>query len=66
VGNRLELTRRIKTEYPDIVVAILTQYNEAEYRRAAYQFGAEFFISKSSSDKKEIMHIMESISTKKT
>jgi DNA-binding NarL/FixJ family response regulator len=64
--NGLELTRRIKARYPDIVVAIITQYNEAEYRRAAYQFGAEFFISKSSSDKKEIMCIVESISHKKT
>jgi DNA-binding NarL/FixJ family response regulator len=64
--NGLELTRKIKAEYPDIVVAIITQYNEAEYMRAAYKIGAEFFISKSSSDKKEIMRIIESISPKKT
>jgi DNA-binding NarL/FixJ family response regulator len=63
--NGLELTRKIKAEHPDIVVAILTQYNEAEYRQAAYQFGAEFFISKSSSDKKEIMRIIEPISSPK-
>ena len=63
--NGLEMTRKIKAEYPNIVVAIITQYNEAEYRRAAYQFGAEFFISKSSSDNKEIMRIIVSISSKK-
>jgi DNA-binding NarL/FixJ family response regulator len=65
-GNGLELTRKIKAEYPDIVVAIITQYNEVEYMRAAYKIGAEFFISKSSSDKKEIMRIIESISPQKT
>jgi DNA-binding NarL/FixJ family response regulator len=64
--NGLELTRKIKAEYPDIVVAIITQYNVAEYRRAAYQIGAEFFISKSSSDNKEIMRIIESMSPQKT
>ncbi|MGD9044754.1 MAG: response regulator transcription factor [Desulfobacterales bacterium] len=64
--NGLELARKIKAKYPDIVVAIITQYNEAEYLRAAYQYGAEFFISKSSSDKKEIMRIIESISPQKT
>jgi DNA-binding NarL/FixJ family response regulator len=57
--NGLELTRKIKAEYPDIVVAIITQCNEAEYRQAAHQSGADFFISKSSSDKKEIMRIIE-------
>jgi DNA-binding NarL/FixJ family response regulator len=63
--NGLELTRKIKAENRDIVVAIITQYNEPEYLRAAYQCGAEFFISKSSSDKKEIMRIIESISPQK-
>jgi DNA-binding NarL/FixJ family response regulator len=43
----------------DIVVAIMTQYNESEYRQAAHQSGADFFISKSSSDKKEILRIIE-------
>jgi DNA-binding NarL/FixJ family response regulator len=59
--NGLELTRKIKAKYPDIVVAIITQYNEAEYQRAAYQFGAEFFISKSSSDNNEIIRLIESV-----
>jgi DNA-binding NarL/FixJ family response regulator len=59
--NGLELTRKIKAKYPDIVVAIITQYSEAEYQRAAYQFGAEFFISKSSSDNNEIIRLIESV-----
>jgi DNA-binding NarL/FixJ family response regulator len=64
--NGLELTRKIKAEHPDIVVAILTQYNEAEYREAVHQSGADFFISKSSPDKKEIRHVLESIYPQKT
>jgi DNA-binding NarL/FixJ family response regulator len=58
--NGLVLTRRIKAEHPDLVIAMLTQYNGAEYREAAHQSGADFFISKSSSDKKEILRIIES------
>lgn len=64
--NGLELTRKIKAAYPNIVVAVMTQYYEAEYRQAAHQSGADFFILKSSSDKKEIKCIIESISPKKT
>jgi DNA-binding NarL/FixJ family response regulator len=64
--NGLELTRKIKAEYPGIVVAIMTQYNEAVYRQAAFQSGADFFISKSSPDKKEIRHVLESIYPQKT
>jgi DNA-binding NarL/FixJ family response regulator len=58
--NGLDLTRKIKSDYPNITVAIMTQYNEAEYRQAAYNSGADFFISKSSSDKKEFVRIIES------
>jgi len=60
--NGLVLTRKIRAQHPSIVVAILTQYNEAVYREAAFQFGADFFISKSYSDKKEFIRIIESIS----
>jgi DNA-binding NarL/FixJ family response regulator len=59
--NGLELTRKIKSAYPNIVVAIITQYDENEYRWAAYQYGAEYFISKSFSDNKKMMHIINSM-----
>ena len=63
--NGLELTRKIKADYPEIVVVIITQYNEVTYRRAAYQFGAEFFIAKSSASNKAIGDIIEWISKSK-
>jgi DNA-binding NarL/FixJ family response regulator len=46
--NGLELTRKIKAQYPDIVVVILTNYDLPEYREASYQSGANHFVSKDS------------------
>jgi DNA-binding NarL/FixJ family response regulator len=46
--NGLELTRKIKAQYPDIVVVILTNYDLPEYREAACQSRADHFISKDS------------------
>jgi CheY-like chemotaxis protein len=34
-GNGLELTKKIKTDYPNITVVILTNYDLPEYREAA-------------------------------
>lgn len=47
--NGFDLTRAIKFEHPEIIVAILSQYDIPEYRVAAQQNGADFFLSKSSS-----------------
>ena len=46
--NGLQLTRKIKAQYPDLFVVILTNYDLPEYREAAYQAGASHFISKDS------------------
>ena len=46
--NGLELTKKIKAQHPDIIVAILTNYDLPEYREAAYQCGADHFLSKDS------------------
>jgi two-component system NarL family response regulator len=45
----LDLTKIIKTEHPEIVVAILSQHDIPEYRAVAQQNGADFFLSKNSS-----------------
>lgn len=44
----LELTRKIKTQHPNMIVVILTNYDLPEYRDAAYQSGADHFVSKDS------------------
>jgi len=46
--NGLQLTRKLKAQYPDLFVVILTHYDLPEYREAAYQAGASHFISKDS------------------
>ena len=46
--NGLELTKKIKAQYPDIIVVILTNYDLPEYREAAYQCRADHFLPKDS------------------
>jgi DNA-binding NarL/FixJ family response regulator len=46
--NGLELTKKIKTIYPDVTVVILTSYDLPEYRQAARQSKADHFVSKDS------------------
>ena len=60
--NGLELTREIKTRYPEITVIILTSYDLPEYREAAENYGADYFLSKGSSSREEIIALVDSIS----
>jgi DNA-binding NarL/FixJ family response regulator len=46
--NGLELTKKIKAEYPNIIVVIISNYDLPEYREAAYQCKADHFLSKDS------------------
>jgi CheY-like chemotaxis protein len=46
--NGLELTQKIKARYPNIIVVMITNYDLPEYREAAYQSGADHFLSKDS------------------
>jgi DNA-binding NarL/FixJ family response regulator len=44
--NGLELTRKIKTDYPDVIVVILTSYDLPEYREEANRCQADYFFLK--------------------
>jgi len=46
--NGLEVTKKIKARYPDVIVVIVTNYDLPEYREAAYRSGANHFLSKDS------------------
>ena len=46
--NAFELTRKIKTRYPKVVVLILSSYDLPEYREKACLHGADHFICKDS------------------
>jgi DNA-binding NarL/FixJ family response regulator len=59
--NGLELTKKIKRVYPGIIVVILTSYDLPEYRQAAYEIGADHYVSKGSSTAEEILSLVESV-----
>lgn len=61
--NGLEITRRLKDRYPGLVVIILTSHDLPEYRQAAYERGANHFLSKHSSTTKEILGLVETITS---
>ena len=56
----LELTAKIKAKYPDLIVIILTSYDTPEYREAAVQAKANYFLSKGTSSKESILTLVES------
>jgi DNA-binding NarL/FixJ family response regulator len=58
--NGLELTRKIKNVYPKVVIIILTNHDLREYREAALENGAEFFLSKSTLNKKTLTTVVKS------
>ncbi len=52
--NGLELTKRIKGSNPEVLVIILTNHDTSQYRKAALECGADYFISKASTIEDEI------------
>ena len=59
--NGLDLTRRIKALYPHVIVVILTSHGLQEYRDASYQSGADYFLSKGTATKVDILALVDSI-----
>jgi DNA-binding NarL/FixJ family response regulator len=59
--NGLELTRRIRSTNQEVKIVILTSHDAPEYRQAATQNGANFFVSKSNTSSEEIIRLVESI-----
>jgi len=46
--NGLEVTRKVKADHQEIPIVVVTSYDFPEYREAAIQAGATFFIGKDS------------------
>lgn len=59
--NGLQLTQKIKTNYPNTKVIILTSYDILEYREAAIRCGANGFIPKDSLDWEQIEKLVRSL-----
>ncbi|MDD3472721.1 MAG: response regulator transcription factor [Syntrophaceae bacterium] len=60
----LELTRRIKRDHQEITVIMLTNYDLEEYREAARNYGADFFMPKGTSSWEEIIKLVETVRSK--
>ena len=59
--NGLELTRKIKADYPGVVVIILTSHDSPEYREAAIRYKANYFLPKGSIGTDEVFKLVKSI-----
>ena len=64
--NGLIITRKIKNAHPEVVVAILTQYDLPEYEEAAFSSGASYFLPKDSTAAGDILSLVESIYLQKS
>jgi DNA-binding NarL/FixJ family response regulator len=59
--NGLELTRKIKADYPNVIVIILTTHDLPEYREAAIQYKADYFFSKGTLVNDGVFKLVKSI-----
>jgi len=59
--NGLDLTKQIKMGYHKTIVIILTSYDLPEYRKAAAQYGVDYFFSKGSVSFEEIVKVVKHI-----
>jgi len=59
--NGLNLTKKIKGRCPFIPIAINTNNDSAEYKTAAAQVGADYFLSKKSNTIYDLVSLAESI-----
>ena len=59
--NGLALTRRMKADYPNITIIILTSHDSPEYREAALRSKADYFFSKGAISNNGIFTLVKSI-----
>jgi len=53
--NGLKLTKLIKEKHPQVIIAINSNYDSLEYRKAAQQKGADVFLSKKTNNVGDII-----------
>jgi two-component system, response regulator YesN len=63
--NGLELARKIKGSFPEVVVSILTSYDMPEYRKTAHHFGADHFLPKDDLSGAEVASLIQAELSKK-
>lgn len=65
VMNGIELTKRIKESYPNIIVIVLSGYDDYEYVRESMKYGASDYLLKASVDTDEIFDLLVNVGGKK-
>lgn len=59
--NGLKLTQKIRAIYPDIKIIIYTNHNLPEYREAAFEYGADQFLSKKDKNPEDLVSSIKSM-----
>ena len=59
--NGLELTKEIKTRYPEMKIGIFSNVDLPEYRVTASRCGADYFLNKSALCCREIVALVEDL-----
>lgn len=59
--NGLDLARKIKASYPEIIIVIFARYDSPEYQAAANDSGVEHLIPKDDWTGEDILALVESI-----
>jgi DNA-binding NarL/FixJ family response regulator len=59
--NGLQLSKTLRSKYKNAVIVILTNHDGPEYRQAASQCGADFFVSKGSLSVDDILGIASTV-----
>ncbi len=55
------MTKRIRADYSEMIIIVLTSYDLPEYREAAYRSGANYFFTKGQTPSEEITALLASI-----
>lgn len=64
--NGIELTKQIKEKYSNLPIAIFTNHDYPEYKKKAFENGADFYLSKKDSTEKDIVHLIQNKKTPTT
>ena len=58
--NGLQITKKLRNQYPDVSIIILTYYDSPEHRKAAFEYVATYFLSKGTAGE-DIVGVVQSI-----
>jgi len=58
--NGLQITKKLRNQYRDVSIIILTYYDSPEHRKAAFEYGATHFLSKGTAGE-DIVGVVQSI-----